>query len=73
MSLAKAKLLVAIAHNRQQCKLLTDRVRLEVFTATMKNAVFWDMTPCGSWESRSEERVSSVFRVETISGLGTML
>jgi hypothetical protein len=25
-------------------------VRFEVFTAaTMKNGVFWDVTPCGSW------------------------
>jgi hypothetical protein len=25
-------------------------VRFEVFTAvTMKNVVFWDVTPCGSW------------------------
>jgi hypothetical protein len=28
-------------------------VRFEVFTAvTMKNAVFWDVTPCGSSKSR---------------------
>jgi membrane carboxypeptidase/penicillin-binding protein len=28
-------------------------VRFEVFTAvTMKNAVFWDVTPCGSCENR---------------------
>jgi hypothetical protein len=26
---------------------------LEVFTAgTMKNAVFWDVTPCGSYKNR---------------------
>jgi hypothetical protein len=29
------------------------RVRFEVFTAvTMKNAVFWDVTPCGSCKNR---------------------
>jgi hypothetical protein len=28
-------------------------VRFEVFTAvTMKNAVFWDVTPCGSCKNR---------------------
>jgi hypothetical protein len=32
---------------------LTDCVRFEVFTAlTMKNGVFWDVTPCGSCENR---------------------
>jgi hypothetical protein len=28
-------------------------VRLEVFTAVaMKNAAFWDITPCGSFKNR---------------------
>jgi hypothetical protein len=28
-------------------------IRSEVFTAvTMKNAVFWDVTPCGSFKNR---------------------
>jgi hypothetical protein len=28
-------------------------IRFEVFTAvTVKNAVFWDVTPCGSCKSR---------------------
>jgi hypothetical protein len=28
-------------------------LRFEVFTAvTMKNGVFWDVTPCGSWKNR---------------------
>jgi hypothetical protein len=31
------------------CTNLTENVRFEVSTAvTMKNAVFWDVTPCGS-------------------------
>jgi hypothetical protein len=31
-------------------------VRLEVFTAvTMKNGVFWDVTPCGSCKNRCFE------------------
>jgi hypothetical protein len=31
-------------------------VRLEVFTAVaMKNAVFWDVTPCGSYKNRRFE------------------
>jgi hypothetical protein len=30
-------------------------VRFEVFTAvTMKNAVFWDVTPCGSYKNPKE-------------------
>jgi hypothetical protein len=28
-------------------------VRFEIFTAvTMKNGVFWDVTPCGSYKNR---------------------
>jgi hypothetical protein len=43
-------------------------VRIEVFMAvTMKNVVFWDMTPCGSC---LEENVSSVFRMEGVNKLG---
>jgi cytidine deaminase len=31
-------------------------VRFEVFTAvTMKNGVFWDVTPCGSCKNRLTE------------------
>jgi hypothetical protein len=31
-------------------------VRFEVYTAvTMKNRVFWDVTPCGSCKNRSFE------------------
>jgi hypothetical protein len=31
----------------------TSSVRFEVFTAvTMKNGVFWDVMPCGSWRNR---------------------
>jgi hypothetical protein len=30
-----------------------DSVRFEIFTAvTMKNGVFWDVTPCGSCKNR---------------------
>jgi hypothetical protein len=39
----------------------------EVFTPmTVKNAVFWDVTPCRFCELTdvSEERVASIFRVE---------
>jgi hypothetical protein len=32
---------------------LGKNVRFEVFTAvTMKNGVFWDVTPCGSYKNR---------------------
>jgi demethoxyubiquinone hydroxylase (CLK1/Coq7/Cat5 family) len=46
---------------------------LEVFTAvTKKNAVFWDVTPCGSCKNRvSEERSASIIRVTRIGELGT--
>jgi hypothetical protein len=34
---------------------MTKIVRFEVFTAvTMKNGVFWDVTPCGSCKTRRE-------------------
>jgi hypothetical protein len=37
--------------DRGQCKVFS--VRFEVFTAvTMKNGVFWDVTPCGSCKNR---------------------
>jgi hypothetical protein len=40
----------------------------------MKNAVFWDVTPCGSCKKRRKERcIASIIRVERISELGTML
>jgi hypothetical protein len=41
-------------------------VRSEVFTAvTMKTAVFWDVTPCGSLRTNvSEERIASIIRVK---------
>jgi hypothetical protein len=47
-------------------------VKFEVFVAvTMKNAVFWDMTPCGSYKSRHfGERIVSIIRVERIRELG---
>jgi hypothetical protein len=36
-----------------ECMKLLDCLRLEVFTAvTMKNAVFWDVMPCGSCKNR---------------------
>jgi hypothetical protein len=35
-------------------------VRFEVFTAvTVKNAVFWDVTPCGSCKNRQHASVAS--------------
>jgi hypothetical protein len=35
------------------CLLVTADVKFEVFTAvTMKNGVFWDVTPCGSCNNR---------------------
>jgi hypothetical protein len=49
------------SHRRQQCKISCFRggnndecyVRFEVFTAvTMKNAVFWGVTSCGSCKNR---------------------
>jgi hypothetical protein len=40
-----------LAANR--IKVTTYLVRFEVFTAvTMKNGVFWDVTPCGSCKNR---------------------
>jgi hypothetical protein len=37
----------AKTYTADECK--TAVVRFEVFTAvTMKNAIFWDVTPCGS-------------------------
>jgi hypothetical protein len=40
----------------------------------MKNAVFWDVTPCGSCTTDvSEERSSSIIRVTRIGELETML
>jgi hypothetical protein len=46
-------------------------VRFEVFTAvTMKNGVFWDVTPCGSCKNRLS---ASFIRVTIIGKLGTTL
>jgi hypothetical protein len=44
-------------------------VGLEVFAeVTMKNAVFWDVAPCGLVKTDvSGERVASIFRVEQIT------
>jgi hypothetical protein len=40
----------------------------------MKNALFWDVTPCGFCKNIiSEERNASVIRVTRIGELGTML
>jgi hypothetical protein len=48
-------------------------VRFEVFTAvTMKNGVFWDVTPCGSCKNRSFGGLSApIIRVTIIGELGT--
>jgi hypothetical protein len=50
-------------------------VRFEVFTVvTMKNAVFYDVTPCGCLRTDvSEELRASIIRVKRIGELGTML
>jgi hypothetical protein len=40
----------------------------------MKNAVFWDVSPCGSVSADvSEQRVASMIRVERIGELGKTL
>jgi hypothetical protein len=38
----------------------------------MKNPVFWDITPCGSWHNRHfGEHIASIFRVkDSLSSLG---
>jgi hypothetical protein len=48
-------------------------VRFEVFTAvTMKNGVFWDVTPCALVRTDvSEEPSASFIRVTRIGELGT--
>jgi hypothetical protein len=50
-------------------------VRFEVFTAvTMKNVVFWDVTPCGSCKNRRfGEPSASFIRVKRIGEIGTTL
>jgi hypothetical protein len=50
-------------------------VRFEVFTAvTMKNGVFWDVTPCAFVRTDvSEEPSASFIRVTRIGELGTTL
>jgi hypothetical protein len=50
-------------------------VRFEVFSAvTMKNCVFWDVTPCGSCKNRRFGGLSASFiRVTRISEIGTTL
>jgi hypothetical protein len=50
-------------------------VTFEVFTVvTMKNGVFWDVTPCGSCKNYvSEEPSASFIRVTRIGELGTTL
>jgi hypothetical protein len=41
---------------------------------TIKNAVFWDVTPCGYSKDRpSEERSTSIIRVTRIGKLETTL
>jgi hypothetical protein len=40
----------------------------------MKNAVFWDVTPCGLVGTDvAEEHMASIIRVKRISELGTTL
>jgi hypothetical protein len=51
----------------------THCVRFEVFTAvTMKNGVFWDVTPCDSCKNRRFGSASFI-RVTRIGELGTTL
>jgi hypothetical protein len=41
---------------------------------TMKNAVFWDVIPCGSSKNRRfEERMGSIIGMERIGEIGTTL
>jgi hypothetical protein len=41
---------------------------------TMKDAVFWDDTPCGSCKNEvSEERIASIIKSARIGEVGTML
>jgi hypothetical protein len=49
--------------------------RFEPLTAvTMKNAVFWDVMPCGSCRNRRfRGRITSNIRITKIGKLGTML
>jgi hypothetical protein len=49
-------------------------VRFEVFKAvTLKNAVFWDVTPYGSWKNRCfGKSMASIISVERISQLKTL-
>jgi hypothetical protein len=40
----------------------------------MKNAVFWDVMPCGSSKNRiSKERIASIILMARIDELGTTL
>jgi hypothetical protein len=50
-------------------------VRFEVFSAvTMKSAIVWEVTSCGSCRNqRFEELIASIIRVKRISELGTTL
>jgi hypothetical protein len=67
------RLCVWLSHKKQMSIWKdTYNVRFEVFTAvTMKNGVFWDVTPCGS--CGSEEPSASFIRVTRIGELGTAL
>jgi hypothetical protein len=51
------------------------RVILLQTSQTIKNDVFWDVTPCDSCKiillDVSEEHIASIFRVKIISELGT--
>jgi hypothetical protein len=44
----------SVSTKEAECNLITNE-RFEVFTAvTMKNGVFWDVTPCGSCKNHDE-------------------
>jgi hypothetical protein len=42
-----------VPHSEEEPRSAVFLVRFEVFTAvTMKNGIFWDVTPCGSCNNR---------------------
>jgi hypothetical protein len=61
-----------VIFNHKHCR---DCVKFDVFTAvTMKNAVFWNVTSCGSCRNDvSEEHIASIIRVRKMDELGTTL
>jgi hypothetical protein len=66
-------------HSQQQqfCSVISHNkncIGFEVFTAaTVKKAVLWDVTPCGSCKDRRFEGIALIIRVTRIGELGKML